>query len=131
MENGHEGAYGDERPAWHEPAVAADGDGGRGGGVIAGLTAAPSGTGCHGYGALGLAARYDRGARRLSLLGREEIRLFRRHRDDAGAGTDGSDSDGEAGRPGAVGHGLSLARRVLAGVGAGHPADLRMGDGRL
>ena len=33
------------------------------------------------HGALGQPARHDRGARRLSLLGGEEVRLFRRHRD--------------------------------------------------
>ena len=36
-------------------------------------------------GALGEPARHGRGARRLSLLGRQEIWLFRRYRDDARA----------------------------------------------
>ncbi len=64
--------------------------------------------------ALGIAARHDRGARRLSLLGRQEVRLFRRHRDDAGAGPVGGHGDRQAGRPEPGRHGLSVARRVLA-----------------
>ena len=78
---------------------------------------------------LGQPARHGRGARRLSLLGRQEVRLFRRHRDDAGARTFGCDRHGEARRPEPGRCRLSLARRVLARPGAGHAARLRLPDG--
>ena len=48
---------------------------------------------CRRHDPLGIAARHDRGARRLSLLGRQEVRLFRRHRDDARAGPVRRDGD--------------------------------------
>ena len=84
-----------------------------------------------GHGALGQPARHDRGARRLSLLGGDQVRLFRRHRDRARARADRGDRDRQAGRPGPGRHGLSLARRVLARPGAGHPPDLGLAHGRL
>ena len=79
---------------------------------------------------LGIAARHGRGARRLSLLGRQEVRLFRRHRDDARARAVGRHRHGEARRPGPGRHGLPVAGRVLAGAGAGHSAGLGLRDGR-
>ena len=57
----------------------------------------------------------------------QEVRLFRRHRDHARAGPDGGDRDHQAGRPGPVGHGLSVPRRLLARPRAGHPARPRSG----
>ena len=51
----------------------------------------------------------------------QEVRLFRRHRDDARAGPVRCDRRREARRPEPGRYRLSLARRVLARAGAGHP----------
>ena len=56
---------------------------------------------------LGFAARHARGARRLSLLGGQEVRLFRRDRHRHGAGPVGRDRDREVRRSEAGRHGLS------------------------
>lgn len=83
------------------------------------------------HGALGQPARHDRGARRLPLLGRHEVRLLRRHRDRPRARADGSHGHDQAGRPGPGGHGLPFARRVLPRPRAGHPSGLGLAHGRL
>ena len=70
---------------------------------------------------LGVAARHDRGARRLSLLGRQEVRLFRRHRDDARARPVGRHRHRQARRPEPGRYRLSVARRLLAGLAQGIP----------
>ena len=85
---------------------------------------------CRRAGPLGVAARHHRGARRLSLLGRQEVRLFRRHRDHARARAVRCDRHGEARRSESGRCRLSLARRLLARAGPGHTAGLGVPHGR-
>ena len=98
--------------------------------LSAGLVPRPALRGAR-AGALGQPARHDRGARRLPLLGRAEVRLLRRHRDHPRARADGGDRDHQAGRPGPGRHRLPLAGRVLARPRAGHTAGLGLAHGRL
>ncbi len=72
-------------------------------------------------------ARHARRDGRLSLLGAEQDRLLRRHQDHARSRPDGRDREHEVRRAGPGGHGLSVARRVLARHRSGHPARSRSG----